>query len=428
MAAESGRGAVGSGGSPLGPVGESERLKSLDALRGVALLGILPMNAPHVAFHGAQFFNPSFIGPLVGFDRLLWLFGHLLFDMKMMSIFSMLFGAGLVMMDASAARRERSATGIVYRRLGWLLLIGLAHGYMLWSGDILFTYALCGMIVFPLRRLPATWLAVLGVCVLMPGVLVSVGQSYLFEMGRDSGAEWYAEIGSMTHPDDETLAKERAAFTGGYGAWVVHNAASTFFMQTWLFVTWALWRVTGLMLLGMALMKWGVFTARRSVRFYTVMAIVGYGVGLPVVYFGAMQSEAHGFDVVSLFRIDWNYNYLFSIPVALGHVSVVMLLCKSGVARWLVDALAAVGRMALTNYLAQSVIFCVVFLGWGFGVWGRVDRAGVWGFVVAVWLLQLVVSPLWLARFRFGPAEWVWRSLTYWKVQPMRRAAPSGVG
>lgn len=398
-------------------------------LRGFALLGILPMNAPHVAFHSAQFFNPSFIGPLVGLDRFLWLFGALLFDMKMMAIFSMLFGAGLVMMDASASRKGRGATGVVYRRLGWLLLIGLAHAYLLWSGDILFTYALCGMMVYPVRRLPAKWLAVLGVAVLLPAVLISIGQSYLFEMGRESGAVWYEDIRSMTHPHEQALAEERAAFTGGYGAWLAHNAGSTIFMQTWLLITWAVWRVCGLMLLGMALFKWGVFSAARSNRFYAIMGAVGYGVGLPAVYFGAMQSEAHGFDAVSLFRTDLNYNYLFSVPVALGHVAVVMLVCKSGAVRWLTDGLAAVGRMALTNYLAQSVIFCVVFLGWGFGMWGRVDRAGLWGFVIAVWVLQLVVSPLWLARFRFGPAEWAWRSLTYWRLQPMRRPAPaSGVG
>lgn len=414
-------------GSPLTPVGDSERLKPVDVLRGFALLGLLPMNAPHVAYHSAAFFNPTIVGPLAGGDRALWLFGHLVFDLKMMTIFSMLFGAGLVMMDEAATRRGRSVTGIAYRRLGWLLLIGLAHAYLLWSGDILFTYALCGMMVYPLRRLPPGPLAALGLCVLLPAVLIATGQSYLFQMLRDSGHEAWREIASITHPDDKTLASERAAFTGSYFAWISHNARDAVFMQTQLLVTWGVWRVCGLMLLGMALFKWGVFSATRSRRFYAALAVLGYGLGLPAVYFGALRSEANGFEIVSLFRADWHWNYFGSLAVALGHVAVVMLVCRAGAVRPFVDALAAVGRMALTNYLMHTVVFCVVFLGWGFGMWGRAGRAELWAFVLAVWAVQLTLSPLWLAKFRFGPAEWVWRSLTYWRLQPMRRASVPAV-
>ncbi|HBS29508.1 MAG TPA: hypothetical protein DEB06_08690 [Phycisphaerales bacterium] len=419
---------VGAAGGGLGPVGELERVGAIDLLRGVAILGILPMNVPHVAHSTAKFFNPALLGPLEGLDRALWSIGHLFFDMKMMAVFSMLFGAGLVLMDERAGARGRSVAGLMYRRLAWLALIGLAHAYLLWYGDILLSYALCGMTVFPLRRLPAKWLAVIGAAVLTPGVLLSIAQGFMFQWLRDTGHEAWAEVQGIRQPTPEMIAEQRAASTGSYADWLAHNATTAVFMQTLLFFTWTLWRAGGLMLIGMALFKWGVLSAQRSVRFYALMGVIGYGVGLPLVWWGAARSEAHGFNVVDLFKSDWHFNYAGSVGVALGHIAVVMLVWRSGALRTVVAMLASAGRMALTNYLMQSMIFCLVFLGWGFGLWGRVDRAGQWGMVFAVWALQLALSVWWLRRFRFGPAEWAWRSLTYWRVQPMRRGASASGG
>lgn len=430
------------GDGALRPVRESERIQAIDTLRGVALLGILVMNIPHVAFHSAWFMNPTIAGPLVGTDRLIWLGTHLVFDMKMMAIFSMLFGAGLVLMDGRAAQRGRAVTGVYYRRLAWLLLFGLAHAYLLWSGDILFIYAICGMLIYPLRRLPAKWLAVLGACIMVVAIPIGVGQGFFFayaksvweaaqpilaaggtpsEMQQGMIEAWEG-VRLMTEPDSEHLAEERAAFTGPYADWVVHNAKNSLMMQTFLLVTWGLWRVTGLMLIGMALFKWGVVSAARSSRFYAGMVGVGYAVGLPIVYWGAMRSEAAGFDVIRLFQVNWHFNYVGSVLVALGHIGVVMLVCRSGALPGLRARLAAVGRMALSNYLAHTVIFTTLFLGWGFALWGKTSRAELLLIVLGVWLLQLAWSPAWLARFRFGPAEWLWRSLTYWKPQPFRRS------
>ena len=174
------------------------------------------------------------------------------------------------------------------------------------------------------------------------------------------------------------------------------------------------------MLIGMALMKLGVLTAERSATFYTRLMLVGYACGLPLTMFSAFDLHAHGFDQMYVLRFGGIANYIGSILVALGHIGLVMWLTRTGRLQRLLDRFAAVGRMALTNYLAHSFILTTVFYGYGLGLYGGVPRAAQMLFVAAVVGLQLWWSTWWLARYRFGPAEWLWRSLTYWKKQPMR--------
>ena len=193
-------------------------------------------------------------------------------------------------------------------------------------------------------------------------------------------------------------------------------------MQTVMMLFWGVWRVGGLMLLGMGLFKLRVFDGSRPAAMYGAMAILGYGVGLPMVALGVRAMLAHGFDAVEMLERDGIWNYAGSVLVALGHVGMVMLVCRVGALRWLTGALAAVGRMALTNYLMQSLVCTFLFYWWGLGLWGTMSRGELMLVVVSIWLGQLILSPVWLARFRFGPMEWAWRSLTYWKRQPMRIA------
>jgi uncharacterized protein len=186
-------------------------------------------------------------------------------------------------------------------------------------------------------------------------------------------------------------------------------------------VTWAGPRSGGLMLVGMGLMQLGVFAAVRSYRFYATLAGVGYAVGLPVVAFGILDLTAHDFDPVHEYIVGGHFNYVGSLFVALGHVGAVMLVCKAGLLPWLTARLAAVGRMALTTYLTQTVLCTTLFEGWGFGLFGELVRFQLLAVVAGVWLSQLAVSPLWLRHFRFGPMEWLWRSLTYGRLYPFRR-------
>jgi uncharacterized protein len=402
--------------APFAPVAAGERVASIDVLRGVALLGILPINVWSFALPDAALRDPRAAGGFGGANFAAWLGCHLLFEQKMMSIFSMLFGAGLVLQAERAAARGASPAGTYYRRLLWLLVFGLLHAYLLWEGDILTAYALCGLALYPFRRLSPAALIPLGLAVFLLAVPVNVGAGLLERAAPDDAPGAAAAAGDEADGD---LAADVSAHRGGYGQLVVYRARQNLWMQTAFFVLWAGPRAGGLMLLGMALLKLGVFGAARSFRFYAALAAVGYGAGLPVVAWGAYQLVRHDFDEVYQDLVGGHYNYVGSLFVALGHVGAVMMVCKAGALPRLTARLAAVGRMALTNYLAQTLLCTTLFYGYGFGLFDRLDRFELLGVVAAVWLLQLAYSPLWLRHFRFGPAEWLWRSLTYGKMQPM---------
>jgi uncharacterized protein len=427
--------------SPM-PVTASERFNSIDTLRGIAVLGILVMNIYGFAMPMAAYSNPLAYGGTEWFNIGTWYFTHLLFDQKFMTIFSILFGAGLIMMSTRADARGAKYAGIWYRRNFWLLLIGALHGYLIWFGDILFSYALVGMLIFPLRkRKPRTLIIV--ACLMLPVALLFsyAGGVYVdklqvsvaeIEQVQDSGEalseeqsttleEWEAMSVFMGPPEEQVARDIEAYGSNSYPDIIVHRAPMVIGMQTQGIVAFLLWRVGGLMLIGMALMKLSVLSAERSIAFYRKMMLAGYGIGLPIMLYSIYFVTAHQWDHIFMFRIGMLPNYIGSIFVALGHIAVVMLIVKTGVLTNLMRRFAAVGRMAFTNYLLHSIILTTVFYGYGFGLYGQVPRLWQMAFVVVVIGLQMIVSPLWLRHYRFGPAEWFWRSLTYWRLQPMRR-------
>jgi uncharacterized protein len=219
----------------------------------------------------------------------------------------------------------------------------------------------------------------------------------------------------------EDFKKEVEVYQDGYAGIVAHNAGNLLGTHTFGFVIGMVWMVGGRMLVGMGLMKLGVFAAARSWRFYVWMAVLGYGLGLPLVGYDTFALIRSHFHYPQELRSGYFFNYFGSIFVALGHVAAVMMICKAGVLRWLTTRLAAVGRMALTNYLMQSVLCTTLFYGYGLGLFGKMNRVELAGVAVAIWILQLAYSHVWLRFFRFGPAEWLWRSLTYWRLQPLLR-------
>ncbi len=424
------------------PVSGRERILSIDVLRGFALLGIFVMNIAGFALPFVAYGNPHWNGEATSADFGVWLGSHLFFDMKMMSIFSMLFGAGIIIFTERAERRAGASAELYYRRMVWLLLIGAAHGYLIWYGDILVNYATAGMILFFMRKKSAKTLLIAGVLLTLPampiammnGVAMNEVRSAALEaqVAEDAGEELteeqeeaieaWGESRLFFDPPQEEVERQIEAHHGSWLEIREEQAPGVMMFQTFYFLMWGIWRIGGMLLIGMGLYKLGVFSAARSMRFYGIGAAVGYAVGFPLVGFGVTQFIAHDFDGIAMWTQDFNYNYIGSMFVAFGHVCMIMLWCKSGAMDWLLGALAAVGRMALTNYLMQSIIATTIFYGYGFDYFASLDRTQLISVVGSVWLLQLIVSPIWLRYFRFGPAEWVWRSLTYWRMQPMRRA------
>jgi uncharacterized protein len=286
-------------------------------------------------------------------------------------------------------------------------------------------YAIIGMIVFWARRWPIAVQCSLGVILLAIGVGVNAGMAYSVQYWPE---ETVTEMRQGWAPTEERIQEEIDAYGG---SWL--DAAplrSTMSLQFELMGVpfFGLWRAGGLMLLGMALFRWGVFSARRSTGFYAGLLIGGMAIGLPIIVLGYQRNvEADfSFEVASMTGTTFNYNYIGSVFVALGWVGAIMLVARSGALRWLIGALAAVGQMAFTNYLMQSIICTTIFYGHGLGYFGRFDYLEQFYVVLGVWLVELIWSPWWLKRFRFGPFEWLWRSLTYWTLQPMRRIAVPG--
>jgi uncharacterized protein len=398
----------------------SERIRSLDVLRGFAVLGILIMNIQSFASIGAAYMNPFAYGSMEGANRLVWLLSHLLADAKLMTIFSILFGAGIVLMMERQKAAGRPAVRVHLRRMVVLLAFGIAHGYLLWYGDILHGYAVCGLVVFLLRRRSIRTLLILGV--LAVGVASAIGMLWQVTMPywpeeavTDMEQTWW-------QPSEEAITAELEGYRAGWLDQQSRRVADTFFMQTWLLLTDVIWRAGGLMLIGMALYRLGVLSAGLSARSYRLMAAIGFLTGLPVVGCGVYFRFQSGWDVRSALFLGSQFNYWASIPVALAWIAVVMLICKSGSA-WaerIRRPLASAGQMALSCYLLQTIICTTIFYGHGLALFGRVDRVGQILIVVAVWTVLLIFSTLWLRHFRFGPFEWLWRSMTYMKLQPMR--------
>lgn len=403
----------------FGPTTEAERILSLDVLRGFAVLGILVMNIQSFSMISAAYMNPAAYGDLTGIHRWVWALSHLLADQKLLSIFSMLFGAGIILLTSRREASGRSSTALHYRRSFWLLIFGLAHGMLLWYGDILVTYAICAFLAFLFRKVRPTRLTIVGMLIF----LVPVG---LFSLFGWSMQFWPPEAleGSVSGwlPDAEGVATELATYRGGWLEQMALRVPAVAKHDSFIFLVFQGWRAGGLMLVGMALYKWGVLIAQRSRRFYAILAVAGFGIGLPVIALGMARNLAAGFSFEYSMFFGSRYNYVGSLGVALGYVAVIMLVSMSR--GWITRVLAPVGRMAFTNYLMQTVICTLIFYGHGLGLFGRVERGFQILIVLGVWILQIWFSRIWLGRFRLGPAEWLWRSLSYGRIQPIGRVGP----
>ncbi|MGH7470272.1 MAG: DUF418 domain-containing protein [Longimicrobiales bacterium] len=401
----------------VAPIAETERISALDVLRGFALLGILLMNIQAFSMPWDAYLNPTAFGDLTGANRWIWMVTHVVADQKFISIFSLLFGAGIVLMtDRLDPGRT---TAIHFRRMAILIAFGLLHAHGLWQGDILYAYGVCGLLVYPARKLPARRLILLGMVVLATGSLIYLASGLAMrnwppEVVSDFTHEyWRSPVAAQQH--------ELAVYRGGWLQQSSLRSPDALIMETFVFLFDIVWKVAGLMLIGMALFKLDVLAARRADRFYRRLLMMGLGLGLPTVLYGMWANFRAGWDVRYSFFFGSQFNYWGSVLVALGWIAALLLLCRSGRLPALQHRLAAIGRTAFSNYILQTVICTTIFYGHGFGLFGRVDRIGQLLFVFAIWSVQLVLAPVWLKHFAYGPLEWLWRSLTYGRTQPMRR-------
>ncbi len=403
-----------------GPTPPSDRIVALDALRGFALLGILVINIWLFALPTIASFNPTLYGDFTGANYLAWAVSHIFFEQKFVTLFTFMFGAGIVLFLESKARKGQPGRRLHLSRTFWLLVIGLGHAYLLWWGDILVFYALCGfLVVWVWRWRPSRQLVLGTVMFALPSLiylLAGVGYLSLDEDGRaELEDELLAAFGAEFSPE-----REIEIYQGGWSDQMLHRAPAVFEAHLFGFPFEAFWMLGGMMVIGMALYKWGVISNQRSTQFYKRVFLGIGSLGLALVLTGVWVREELAWETVPVLTLAFQFNYWGALLLATGYLAGIMLLC-----RWLQDglviqALAAVGRTAFTNYLLQTVLATSIFYGHGLGLFGQLSRVELLGVVVLIWAIQIALSMWWLSRFQFGPVEWVWRTLTYRTRQPLR--------
>ena len=405
--------------SSLSPTKLNERIQSLDIIRGIAILGILIMNIQSFSMPGSAYSNPLAFGDLNGINKWVWIVSHVFADMKFMNIFSILFGAGIILVTSKSEIKTGKSASLHYKRTFWLLILGLFHAHLIWYGDILVTYALCALILFPLRKIKPSIQLLLGL------IIFSV-HSIMYGFFGATISEWPAdsltEIAQSWAPNLERINFEIGMITGTLSQQIQYNSAVATYLETNFFLSlYGFWRVSGLMLIGMALYKLGFFTSKKLNAYYYRLIFILFPLGFTLIIIGVIKN----------FSADWNweysrflgsqFNYWGSLFLCIVYISIFMIIINSNILKSLKVRLAAVGRMALTNYISQSLICTILFFGIGFGLFGQVDRWIQVIIVLLIWILQLTWSKPWLEKFRFGPLEWLWRSFTYGKKQKFIR-------
>jgi uncharacterized protein len=423
----------------LAPVRSEERISALDTVRGFALLGILVMNILAFGVPNAAAWKPTLAGGASGWNLFTWFVIEVLGDGKMRAIFSLVFGASVLLLVERLSRRGTGvdAADIHYRRMLWLLVFGLIHAYFIWFGDILYPYALMGLLLFPLRKLSARALLIAAGIMM----LVMTGDNVRYYLQQKNEQREYAQILAdekagrtlsrdqqdtrsdwedmlrEVSPSADDLKKETDAHRGSYLQLLAFRSKLVFHLHgrpIYLPNPW--FDFLALMLFGMAFLKLGVLTAARSVRFYVWMALLSFAIGLPTHAWAFWWFWKQQFSIESSNLIGIAYE--IGRVTAFGYIAVILLFIKLNLWKSATERLAAVGRMAFSNYIFASVVCTILFDG--FGLFGKLQRYQLYGVVLLVWAVNLVVSPIWLRHFRFGPLEWLWRSLTYWKKQPFR--------
>lgn len=397
----------------ISSVSGSERFQTLDFVRGIAVLGILVMNIQAFGNVFASYFNPTINGDFSGINQVAWYTTHIFFEQKFYTIFSMLFGAGIVVMAQRATDKGHSSAKIHYRRTSLLLMFGLIHAFLIWFGDILVSYAFWGFWVFLLwKKSPKVLLWTGMSLVLLISLIMLLGALFMPPEEVDKLQETFA-------PSQESINVIIEAYRGSWGQQLSQRIDTALILLSQM--VFFGFRLAGCMLIGMGLYKLGILNGLKSVTFYKKLTLFTLIPGLILAAYGAKQLVESGFtDAVQAQMVLGHYNYLGSLLVALGYIGLFHWLYLSCRIENIKHRLEAVGRMAFTNYISQSIICTGIF--YGFGLFSKLERAELLGVALLVLCVQIIWSKWWLDRFYFGPLEWLWRSLTYAKLQPFKIA------
>lgn len=403
----------------IAPVEPARRIKTLDVLRGLAILGILAVNGPFFAAPWQTALNPT-LAPLAIDDANAWSWfvPHVFFEVKFITLFSLLFGVSVFLVGGERSDKERGK--VLHRRLAWMLLFGIIHGAAIWYGDILLVYAVSGLIVMFARSWRPRTLMITGTLLYL--FLCGLAFAGAAVLGL-APAEALDEIrNQMWTPSAASLDANALRFGGSFMDSLHANFENwSFFVVHELMNTVP--RTISVMMIGLALFKWGFFSGAAPAWVYVVVAAIG-AAALGLVAYQAQLNYGADFDFMFMQSGGALVNPALSILITLMYASALILCVKFNALSFVTSALAPVGQMAFTNYIAQSLIMTIIFYGGrGLGLYGDVSRDMLLLIVASVWALQLIWSPLWLSRFTMGPLEWGWRCLSYGKVLAISKPA-----
>ncbi len=382
----------------------AERIRSLDFLRGLAILGMLVANIP---WHAGN--SMSRVIDADASSVAAWLLQYLVFDQRFLPIFCMLFGAGALLL-VSRPSTPRPFAPYFLLRMFLLFLIGVAHAYLLWPGDILITYAVCS----PLLLLVLNWkvgrLIAVGVLLKLIGLLFGEWQQLYEATVERVLFSWWVDYGDAPSTIGE-------AYAGSYGDLFVYNAWRNQFIQWTALPNYRIWNALGFMLIGMGLYKLGILQGARPAAFYRRMCLFALALGVPFVLYGVVARVGAnptvgpflGFEAdLPLRSISFLTGCAISSFAVLGGAH----LFFGRFAGPASEAIERVGRMALTNYLLHSAVFLLVFHVFEALPFDALDHDALLAIVVTTWVAQISLSWAWLGRFRQGPVEALWRKLT----------------
>ncbi|WP_394849430.1 DUF418 domain-containing protein [Pendulispora brunnea] len=390
------------------PIARQARIEDIDVIRGLALFGVLMMNL--VTAFRVPFWNSS-SPPGQGLDYVVHRLLVVLLANKAMTLFSILFGAGLAIFLERASAREAHPMRLLCRRLFFLLAFGLAHLFLVWDGDILISYALFGMVALLfIRRSTTVILVAIAACLAIPSLEVL--------------SPWVVSVMNppASAPNDEALR----IYQGISYLDIFHYRAHEAVTHIWRgYVTYWPHELKN-MLIGILVWRSGILRAPlERLRLLRWTALVGIVAGSTFPIYRIVVFELYhpppGPPAPGRLLAHWFTVTIFALGYGAG---ILLLLRRTRLGKW-VAAAAPLGRMAFTNYLTQSLVFSTLFYGYGFGLIGKLGTAKTAAIGIVFYILQGIFSTIWLRHFRFGPFEWAWRSLTYGKWQPFRRHHPT---
>lgn len=406
----------------------TSRLQSIDLLRGFALLGLPTMNIIVFSMPFSGYLNPVSYASDGALNDLVFSFFYLFADQKFMGIFSALFGASVLLLADKNQQAGKHAGRIHYSRTFWLIVIGFLHAWFLWEGDVLMYYGIMAIVLYPFKWFNVPVLA--GATT----ILLSIS-AYMTHHGDISdevfGTKQRAELSELYMPTKEQQQERQDLLLGSY-AGTVSAIRDEFTAETMaeeeqpasglkrLGIS-GLTKIWGMMCLGMLLYKIGIPQGLRSASFYRKVGITSLALGTTITAAGLVYNYSNAWNMDTYFRFGMTFKEVGSTFMVIGYMSLIVLAHQRGMISRLASWISPVGQMALTNYLMQSVICALIFYGYGLGLYGSVSRLELLPIIVGIWVFQIGFAGFWLSLFKQGPIEWIWRNLTYMRIQSIRK-------